>query len=199
MSFSVVFAAERKKKDPHLHYSTMMSWSQLHPCVLLLLPVVCSEAAQPAIGRLWSQPHNVPPVSEAWNRTPALRRQSAVTVHEEHRRQNRGLRSPSVHGPSTPRGPQPLMQRAQGEFGSHLVFTASPSPSGRAFRHAVAVLLNTMQRQNVQQVAERATKNQNKTLRKLCFWVWFLPCNKIMFLKNDIILLFLIDVSSILD
>ncbi len=89
------FCSREEEKDLHLHYSSMMSWSQLHPCVLLLLPVVCSEAAQPAIGRLWSQPHNVPLVSEAWCCTPALRRQSAVTVHEEHRRQNRGLRSPT--------------------------------------------------------------------------------------------------------
>lgn len=94
------FCSRDEEKDPHLHYSTMMSWSQLHPCVLLLLPVVYSEAAQPAIGRLWSRPHNVPPLSEACNCTPALRRQtktrrSAVTVHEEDRRQNTRLTSPA--------------------------------------------------------------------------------------------------------
>lgn len=69
------FCSREEEKDPHVHYSTMMSWSQLHPCVLLLLPVVYSEAAQPDIGRLWSQLHDVPPVSEACNCTPALRRQ----------------------------------------------------------------------------------------------------------------------------
>lgn len=59
------FCSREEQKD-----STMMSCSQLHPCVLLLLPVVYSEAAQPAIGRLWSRPHGAPSVSEAWHYTP---------------------------------------------------------------------------------------------------------------------------------
>lgn len=89
------FCSREEQKD-----STMMSCSQLHPCVLLLLPVVYSEAAQPAIGRLWSRPHGAPSVSEAWHYNPALRRQtktrrSIVTVQEEDRRQNTGMRSPT--------------------------------------------------------------------------------------------------------
>lgn len=152
------FCSREEQKD-----STMMSCSQLHPCVLLLLPVVYSEAAQPAIGRLWSRPHGAPSVSEAWHYTPALRRQtktrrSIVTVQEEDRRQNTGMRSPTPsdlslsgppppltpgHGPRAPGGPQPLMQRAQGGFGSHLVFTASSSPSGVVARIAVRFCLPT--------------------------------------------------------
>lgn len=101
------FCSREEQKD-----STMMSCSQLHPCVLLLLPVVYSEAAQPAIGRLWSRPHGAPSVSEAWHYTPALRRQtktrrSIVTVQEEDRRQNTGMRSPTPSDLSLS-GPPPL-------------------------------------------------------------------------------------------
>lgn len=74
----------------------MKSRSQIHPCVLLLLPVVYSEAAQPTACRLWSPLcrswRPVTASSPLWRQTPTG--WSTVTERGGDRRQNRGERSP---------------------------------------------------------------------------------------------------------
>lgn len=115
---SVVFAAEKISVIPPWCHAV----SSTHVCYYFCL-LCTSEAAQPAIGRLWSQPHGAPSVSEAWHCTPALQRQtktrrSIVTIQEEDRRQNTGMSTPSDlslsgppltpgRGPRTPPPPTP--------------------------------------------------------------------------------------------
>ena len=118
---SVVFAAEKISVIPPWCHAV----SSTHVCYYFCL-LCTSEAAQPAIGRLWSQPHGAPSVSEAWHCTPALQRQtktrrSIVTIQEEDRRQNTGMSTPSdlsLSGPPLtpgrgPRTPPPPTRRTE--------------------------------------------------------------------------------------